>query len=91
MNNTLDVEMYKLLSTHFGEEEAEKFVGQLNEKLGNPPLNKSETDRLKDVFLTKQDKIDLLSRMDSHFKWLTGIMIATISLAVTFLKLTSQL
>ena len=38
-------------------------------------------------FLTKDDKIDILNRMDAHFKWLVAVMISAIGLATVLGKL----
>ena len=45
-------------------------------------MNKTEK-----IFLTKDDKIDLISRMDLHFKWLVIIMLTSIGLSVILGKL----
>jgi hypothetical protein len=36
--------------------------------------------------LTKEDKIDILNRMNEHFKWLVGIMLTAIGIAVAIAK-----
>jgi hypothetical protein len=50
-------------------------------------FNRLQKDDLKKIFLTKDDKIDLHTRMDSHFKWLAGIVIAMFGLAIAILKI----
>lgn len=87
MSKTADVDIFTLLQKHFGEEEAQKFVSLLNDKQEE---GKDNIESLKDVFLTKQDKIDLISRMDSHFKWLARIVIVGLSLVVADIKLTTH-
>jgi hypothetical protein len=42
---------------------------------------------LKKVFLTKDDKVDLLKRMDNNFKWLVGIILALFGVFVAIIKL----
>jgi hypothetical protein len=69
------------LQKAFSKEEAEKIVTFISKQ------NVEGIDDLKKIFLTKDDKIDLLTRMDSHFKWLAGIVIAMFSLAIAILKI----
>ncbi len=75
------IEVFNLLQKAFSKEEAEKKVAFISEQ------NVEGIDDLKKIFLTKDDKIDLLTRMDSHFKWLAGIVIAMFSLAIAILKI----
>lgn len=75
------IEVFNLLQKAFSKEEAEKIVTFISEQ------NVEGIDDLKKIFLTKDDKIDLLTRMDSHFKWLAGIVIAMFSLAIAILKI----
>ncbi len=76
------IDVFNLLQKAFSKEEAEKIVTFISEQ------NVEGIDDLKKIFPAKDDKIDLLSRMDSHFKWLTGIVITMFSLAIAILKLT---
>ncbi|MBA4140387.1 MAG: hypothetical protein H0X70_07750 [Segetibacter sp.] len=75
------IEVFNLLQKAFSKEEAEKIVTFISEQ------NVEGIDDLKKIFLTKDNKIDLLTRMDSHFKWLAGIVIAMFSLAIAILKI----
>ena len=68
------------MDSNVKEENAEKMVKILAD-------DTQQVETLKKIFLTKDDKIDLISRMDTHFKWLAGIMIASISLAVAIIKM----
>jgi hypothetical protein len=81
MNNLQQVELYKLfLDSNMKHEQAEKI-----DKILADDTQQVET--LKKVFLTKDDKVDLITRMDTYFKWLAGIVIAAIGLAVAILKM----
>ncbi len=75
------IEVFNLLQKAFSKEEAEKIVTFISEQ------NVEGIDDLKKIFLTKDNKIDLLTRMDSHFKWLAGIVIAMFGLAIAILKI----
>lgn len=39
----------------------------------------------KDILLTKDDKIELLNRIDSNFKWQIGIMITLFGIVIGLL------
>ena len=39
----------------------------------------------KDILLTKDDKIELLNRMDANFKWLVGIMVTLFGIVIGLL------
>ncbi len=78
---TTQIGVFNLLQKACSKEEAEKIVTFISNQ------NVQGIDDLKKIFLTKDDKIDLLSRMDSHFKWLVGIVIAMFSLAIAILKI----
>jgi len=39
------------------------------------------------ALLTKDDKIDIILRMDNHFKWLVTLFVGFLSIAVTLIKL----
>ena len=45
---------------------------------------------MKEVFATKEDvvsaKLEIIQRLDTHFKWLIGILIAFFSIAIAILK-----
>jgi hypothetical protein len=89
---TTQIEVFNVLQKAFSKEEAEKIVTFISEQ------NVEGMQDFKSSFLTKDDKIellqkidltkvDLLTRMDSHFKWLAGIVIAMFSLAIAILKI----
>jgi hypothetical protein len=61
MQTTTQIEAFQILTGKFTEDEAKKLVAAF----GNP-----ESDNI----LTQKDKVDLITRMDSHFKWLLGIL-----------------
>ncbi len=89
---TTQIEVFNVLQKAFSKEEAEKIVTFISEQ------NVEGMQDFKSSFLTKDDKIellqkidltkvDLLTRMDSHFKWLAGIVIAMFGLAIAILKI----
>ena len=78
---TSQIEVYQLLKAKIGEREAEKVVTFITE------LSEKNVQTAASNLLTKEDKIDILNRMDAHFKWLVGIMLTAISIAVAVAKL----
>lgn len=62
-------------------EKAERLVKLLVDE------NQNQIEDLRQIFLTKDDKIEILTRLDNHFKWLVGIMITLFSLAIAIFKL----
>ena len=75
------MDLYKLfVDSNVKAENAEKIVKILAD-------DGQQVETLKKVFLTKDDKIDLITRMDTHFKWQAGIVITAIGLAVAILKM----
>lgn len=55
----LELKIYGILKTRFSEEEAETFIEYFESK-----TNEKIEDK-KDVFLTKQDKVDLLEKINT--------------------------
>jgi hypothetical protein len=41
----------------------------------------------KELFLTKEDKLELITRMDSHFRWLIGILLTVSGIIIAVSKL----
>ena len=85
MRQAQQIRLFKLFrDSNIQEETAEEMVKIL--------ADDSQTiEDLKKIFLTKDDKVDLISRMDSHFKWLLGIIIGAMftlfSIAIALFKL----
>ena len=67
---TLELKVYEILKSRFSEKEAEVFIEYFGSK-----TNEKIDDR-KDIFLTKQDKIDLIEKMTKDkidlIKWMFG-------------------
>ena len=65
--STLEIKVYEIFKSKLGEKEAETIIQYIDEKA------KKKINEKKDVFLTKDDKVDLI-------KWMVGLWIATISI-----------
>lgn len=96
------LQVYKLFEKTYGEENAKIIMTFIEEN------NEKQINDLKGIFLTKEDKIDLLNRidnfrlefaerlgkneinltrrLDSHFKWLVGIMLTIAGLCMALAK-----
>ncbi|MEW6772568.1 MAG: hypothetical protein AB1304_01055 [Bacteroidota bacterium] len=59
----LDIQVYEILKNKFGEQEASKIIEYFENKA------EEKINQKKDIFLTKDDKIDLI-------KWMVGFWIA---------------
>jgi hypothetical protein len=42
---------------------------------------------LKELLLTKEDKLDRITRMDSHFRWLVGMLLTVAGIIVAVSKI----
>jgi hypothetical protein len=76
-----DIEVFEILNTRFPREESKKIVNYLDIK-----QHKTMQD-FKELFLTKEDKLDLITRMDSHFRWLVGILLTVSGIIIAVSKL----
>ena len=65
--SVLELKVYEILKTKLGEKEAETIIQFIEEK------TQEKINEKKDVFLTKDDKVDLI-------KWMVSLWIATISI-----------
>lgn len=85
------LQVYKLFEKTYGEENAKIIMTFIEEN------NEKQINDLRSIFLTKEDKIELLEklgateirltrRVDDHFKWLVGIMVALASLCLAAAK-----
>jgi hypothetical protein len=61
--STLELKAYEILKTKLGEEEASTILQFIEEK------SEQKINQKKDIFLTKDDKVDLI-------KWMVGFWIA---------------
>jgi len=83
---SLELRVYEILKNRFSEKEAEAFIEYFESKTNE------KIDDKKDIFLTKQDKIDLIEKMNKDkldlIKWMFGfwITIVMLLLANWFLK-----
>jgi hypothetical protein len=72
----LNLKVYEILKNHFSEKEAETFIEYFDAK------TIEKIDDKKDVFLTKNDKIDLIEKMNKDkidlIKWMFGFWITII-------------
>ena len=77
---TSQIEVFQILKSKFGEYDAGKVVTFISESVEKNVHMATEN------LLTKEDKIDILNRMNEHFKWLVGIMLTAIGIAVAIAK-----
>jgi hypothetical protein len=72
----IELKVYEILKTRFSEKEAETFIEYFDAKTNE------KIDDKKDVFLTKNDKIDLIEKMNKDkidlIKWMSGFWITII-------------
>jgi hypothetical protein len=81
MRQTQQIELYNLFrESNIQQEKAEQIVKILAD-------DSQTAEDLKKIFLTKDDKIDIITRIDSQAKWLAGFFLAIISIAVAVIKL----
>ena len=82
--STLELKAYEIFRNKLGDKEAEVILAFLEEKAEDKYLQK------KDVFLTKEDKIELMSKIESSktemIKWFLAFFI-TMSLMILGLYL----
>ncbi len=78
MMKSLELKVYEILKTRFSEKEAEAFIEYFESKTNE------KIDDKKDFFLTKQDKIDLIEKMNKDkidlIKWMFGFWITLVML-----------
>ena len=72
----IDLRVYEILKSRFSEKEAETFIEYFDAKTAE------KIDDKKDIFLTKQDKVDLIEKMNKDkidlIKWMFGFWISII-------------
>ncbi|HEY5392609.1 MAG TPA: hypothetical protein VIJ57_10870 [Hanamia sp.] len=72
----IELKVYEILKTRFSEKEAEIFIEYFDAK------TIEKIDDKKDIFLTKQDKIDLIEKMNKDkidlIKWMFGFWISIV-------------
>lgn len=71
---SLELKVYEILKTRFSEKEAEAFIEYFESKTAE------KIDEKKDVFLTKDDKVDLMKKINQSktdtIKWKFSIFLA---------------
>lgn len=80
MTASQSLKIYETLNKHFGNSEDAKLVVEQIEQIVEEKINSK-----KDILLTKDDKIELLNRIDSNFKWQIGIMITLFGIVIGLL------
>ena len=86
--STIEFKAYEIFKSKLGESEAEVIMDFLDKKADEKISHK------KDVFLTKDDKVDLISKIESSktdtIKWMflfwIGQLAATIGIILLFVK-----
>ena len=72
----IELKVYEILKNRFSEKEAETFIEYFDTKATE------KIDDKKDIFLTKNDKIDLIEKMNKDkidlIKWMFGFWITII-------------
>jgi hypothetical protein len=76
--STLEIQVYEILKTKLGEEEAAKVIEYFDSKA------EEKINQKKDIFLTKDDKVDLIKWMVSL---IVGLFIALVTSMAALLKL----
>ena len=74
MMKPLELRIYEILKTRFSEDEAKAFIEYFESK------TTEKIDDKKDVFLTKDDKVDILEKINQSktdtIKWMFSIFLA---------------
>ncbi|MEI6184111.1 MAG: hypothetical protein WCP65_01185 [Bacteroidota bacterium] len=80
--STLELKVYEIFKSKFSEQEAATVIEYFEAK------TEQKFSEKKDVFLTKQDKIDLIEKIETSktdiVKWMFTFWIGTIGIAVLF-------
>ncbi len=80
MTASQSLKIYETLNKHFNNSEDAKLVVEQIEQIVEEKINEK-----KDILLTKDDKIELLGRIDSNFKWQIGVMITLFGIVIGLL------
>ena len=80
--SALELKVYEIFKTKFSEQEASLVIEYFEAKTEQKFVEK------KDVFLTKQDKVELVEKIESSktdiIKWMFAFWIGTIGIAILF-------
>ena len=82
--NAMELKTYEILKDKLGEEKAATILGFVHGKMEQVQGKiDQQKEVLKEIFLTKDDKMDLISRMKEDkmdlIKWMVGFWIAQIA------------
>ncbi len=80
MTASQSLKIYETLNKHFKNPEDAKLIVEQIEQIVEEKINDK-----KDILLTKDDKIELLNRIDSNFKWQIGIMLTLFGIVIGLL------
>ncbi len=80
MTASQSLKIYEVLGKHFNNAEDAKLIVEQIEQIVEEKINDK-----KDILLTKDDKIELLGRIDSNFKWQIGIMLTLFGIVIGLL------
>jgi len=80
MTAAQSLKIYETLNKHFNNSEDAKLVVEQIKQIVEEKINSK-----KDILLTKDDKIELLNRIDSNFKWQIGVMITLFGIVIGLL------
>jgi hypothetical protein len=80
MTATQSLKVYEVLNKHFNNKEDAKIVVEQIEQ-----IIEEKIEAKKDIFLTKDDKIELINKIDTNFKWLVGILITLFGIVIGLL------
>jgi len=80
--STLEIKVYEIFKSKFSEQEATTVIEYFEAKTEQKFSDK------KDIFLTKQDKIDLIEKIETSktdiVKWMFAFWVGTIGIAIMF-------
>ena len=80
--STLEIKVYEIFKSKFSEQEATTGIEYFEAKTEQKFSDK------KDIFLTKQDKIDLIEKIEISktdiVKWMFAFWVGTIGIAIMF-------
>ena len=80
--SALEIKVYEIFKSKFSEQEATTVIEYFEAK-----TEQKFTDK-KDIFLTKQDKIDLIEKIETSktdiVKWMFAFWVGTIGIAIIF-------
>ena len=80
--NSLELRVYEIFKSKFSEQDAAAVIEYFEAKTEN------KYEQKKEIFLTKEDKTDLIERIESTktdiIKWMFAFWVGTIGIAILF-------